>query len=81
MDGEASEVTSIEALPTETNNNEIILNKKKASTIVILMNSTKTFLIFIWFLIESILKKIYSRQKVIRNQVVLITGSGGSLGK
>lgn len=36
--------------------------------------------LFFWYLFTSFCSKIYSRQKVIRNQFVLITGSGGYLG-
>ena len=64
--------------------NEIVLTRKSSSLSIILnsiVNSTKKLLILIWFLFKSFCSNIYSRQKVIRNQIVLITGSGGSLGK
>jgi hypothetical protein len=43
-------------------------------------NATKIFGIFIWYLFQDLCSKIYSRQKIIRNQFVLITGSGSNLG-
>jgi all-trans-retinol dehydrogenase (NAD+) len=41
----------------------------------------RRFLQFFYFLIKSFFRKIYSPQRSIRNEAVLITGSGGYLGR
>jgi all-trans-retinol dehydrogenase (NAD+) len=46
-----------------------------------LLNLTKTFIFLIWQFIRDLISCIYSRPKVIDNQVVLITGSAGYLGR
>ena len=60
----------------------IKVNSYAADTTFIssLLNATKKFTILIWYLIQSFFSKIYSRQKCIRNQFILITGSGTYLG-
>ena len=64
----------------ESTPNEIVLTKK-SSILSSLINANRKLFLLIWYLFQSFCSNIYSRQKVIRNQIVLITGSGGRLGK
>ena len=45
------------------------------------LTAVKTFMLCIWLYIRNLILCVYSRPKVINNQVVLITGSAGYLGR
>ena len=49
--------------------------------VTLVVKFVSAFALFIWYFLKNLVGLVYSSKKVIRNQVVLITGSGGSLGK